>query len=649
MPLTQDELQKLKSVGYNPEEPRHFFADVDKNLEAYRAGYKEQQGIGMSSLRKKEDLVRSLGINPQNFDEIQQYNQAFGGLSSSVNKETGGLQYDTLSRIGEKFGVQPKQQSQLQSPYVRQETLKDGTVVGYLPDNNWEVISYPQKGKTGQQPIQPVKDEAKLGQIQGMFDQVAMAKTDLPVSRSSSLMETFRDLLKGSQPSKPSSADRFKQYQSQSLDPLENEYQTARTGLTEFENTLLNEADKIKGEPVSSTVINRKLVKLDADTANQLRQKQQEVQSVQSRLENKQKTVQMMMQYEQQDYQNAQQNYQFEYNKAFQIYSALKGEEDKTRDDARANLQVIQSMIKDKPNAFQEMDFSQKNYINNLELQSGLPIGFTESFITTKPNAKILFHTTNNGITQVFYDDPENPGQIGQVQTYGGGIDTGGIDTGEINSDILAYAQETASTGKLPAVADLKNSNISVSQVMQTAKELPKTTGTLVDVNTGIKPSTQSVSQERQEGLIGLYNAIDKSENLLELDKKRYGGVVSGTLGKVFGSKAQQDYISAREMIAKELQYALSGKAITQTEMDYFDSLLPGRFSEPLGFGVDSQDKINSFINNVSETLNNKLNGSGLVIYGFSKIGDYKVGDVIQNEQGQQGRVNADGSITLIK
>ena len=33
--------------------------------------------------------------------------------------------------------------------YTREETLKDGTKIGYFPDNNWEVISYPPKSELG--------------------------------------------------------------------------------------------------------------------------------------------------------------------------------------------------------------------------------------------------------------------------------------------------------------------------------------------------------------------------------------------------------------------------------------------------------------------------------------------------------------------
>lgn len=55
--------------------------------------------------------------------------------------------------------------------------------------------------------------------------------------------------------------------------------------------------------------------------------------------------------------------------------------------------------------------------------------------------------------------------------------------------------------------------------------------------------------------------------------------------------------------------------------------------------------------------MNNKLKNSlatnGLSIYGYSKVNiggsEYTVGDLITNASGQVGRVNPDGSITLVQ
>ena len=84
----------------------------------------------------------------------------------------------------------------------------------------------------------------------------------------------------------------------------------------------------------------------------------------------------------------------------------------------------------------------------------------------------------------------------------------------------------------------------------------------------------------------------------------------------------------------------------------FYSKMLPGRFDEPLGFGADSQVRIDNFISQLSGNLNTKLQAQGISIVGFStvKINDklYKVGDVIE-VNGIKGRILADGSISVIE
>lgn len=215
-------------------------------------------------------------------------------------------------------------------------------------------------------------------------------------------------------------------------------------------------------------------------------------------------------------------------------------------------------------------------------------------------------------------------------------------------AQLIAYAQQYASNGQIPV--GLPKGTFGM--VSQFAKEMPKTEGTLVSKITGITPPSNELGTERKDALISLYNAVKKSDDLLTLDAKRNHGLISGVLSKTFGSTDAAAYIQAKDLVTKELQYALSGKAITQQEFDYFNSLLPTRISNPGGvFGQNSQKQIGNFKSNLTETLNNKLNGYNTSIYGFSKVKvgdkDYTVGDVISNGT-QQGRVNPDGTITYL-
>jgi hypothetical protein len=137
------------------------------------------------------------------------------------------------------------------------------------------------------------------------------------------------------------------------------------------------------------------------------------------------------------------------------------------------------------------------------------------------------------------------------------------------------------------------------------------------------------------------------------MEAQRSHGVVAGTLGKVFGSTNQQRYLDLRSEIVDLLARARTGAAITANEERTYASQLPGRFAEPFGIGVDPIERLKNFESKINASLGSKLDVNGVAIYGYSdvKIGDqtYKVGQVVTNADGRQGRVNPDGSITLIK
>ncbi len=108
-----------------------------------------------------------------------------------------------------------------------------------------------------------------------------------------------------------------------------------------------------------------------------------------------------------------------------------------------------------------------------------------------------------------------------------------------------------------------------------------------------------------------------------------------------------------RAQIVDLLSRARSGAALTPHEEEMYNSMLPGRFSESLGLGADSQVKIDNFINALTSDAKNKASTQGWAINGLSDVeidGEkYTVGDIITNAQGKKGRINADSSITLIE
>ena len=210
---------------------------------------------------------------------------------------------------------------------------------------------------------------------------------------------------------------------------------------------------------------------------------------------------------------------------------------------------------------------------------------------------------------------------------------------------LIAYAQQYASTGTIPP--GLPKGGFGL--VAQYAKELPKSPGQILDKATGVTPDKLGAAGDAYGAL---YSAIELASQLKEMDKNRWGGLVAGTVGKITGSEAQSQYIDLRAQIVDLLARARSGAALTVTEEERYSGMLPGRLSNTFGLGVSTDVRIDNFTNALTSDLTNKVNSKGWVINGISpvKVGDetYRVGDIIDNGT-QKGRVNADGSITLIE
>lgn len=243
-------------------------------------------------------------------------------------------------------------------------------------------------------------------------------------------------------------------------------------------------------------------------------------------------------------------------------------------------------------------------------------------------------------------DDMYKTLQIKKLQqdiTQGAAGGGSGIDA----ANLIAYAQQYASTGQIPT--GIPKGSFGV--ISEAAKQLPKPTGTVVDVNTGVKSG--KLNETQMSGITALYDINQKMKDLKAFDEQRSKGLVAGTLGKIFGSDAQQKYIDTRQEIIDLLARARTGAALTASEETFYKSQLPGRLSDPVFglFGANSDTKIANFDKKIQESLNSKLSNNGLAIYGFSTVNlggtPYKVGDVISNST-QTARVNADGSLSLL-
>lgn len=211
----------------------------------------------------------------------------------------------------------------------------------------------------------------------------------------------------------------------------------------------------------------------------------------------------------------------------------------------------------------------------------------------------------------------------------------------------LAYAQQYASTGQIPT--GIPKGSFGV--IAQYAKETPKAKGTLVDVNTGVRPS--KLGAEEEKGISATYDIVNnKLPILMEKFNKINTGIVGGILGNVYTTQDRQDFETTRGEILNLLLQARSGATVSPQEYERYSKLIPTSFNQPLFLGSDGSKKLNSLQKSLNDTLGSKLKTSGASIYGYSKVDingkEYTVGDMV-NAGGKTGRINPDGTVTLVQ
>lgn len=224
------------------------------------------------------------------------------------------------------------------------------------------------------------------------------------------------------------------------------------------------------------------------------------------------------------------------------------------------------------------------------------------------------------------------------------------IDSGLSSNNVAslqAYANEFAQTGKVPSPTDLAKVGVTVAQVTQYAKQIPKQTGAILDRNTGVTPS--GVSAAQIDGIQALYDVRTKLARMKQLDKDRVKGISGGIVSKLTGTGIESEYNTLREEVIGLISKARSGLTLTATEAKRYENALPGAYANPLGLGASSEKKLQTLDESIAGTLNSQLAGKNLIINGYSKVNlggtQYTVGDVI-NIGGQPFRVLPDGTLT---
>jgi hypothetical protein len=184
-----------------------------------------------------------------------------------------------------------------------------------------------------------------------------------------------------------------------------------------------------RDKTVATNVIEGRISREERDANERLDYLGRQKSRIVDELNTKYSVIGQIMDFKSLDYQDAVQAYESEFNANLAVYKLISDETKAAESSARANLQIYMNAITAGNLDYGSLDAGQKAMISKLEVQSGLPVGFTSS-LKLDPKANVLFTTSNDGVTQVGVRNPD--GSI-SVQSYGTKISGGKQTEAEFN------------------------------------------------------------------------------------------------------------------------------------------------------------------------------------------------------------------------
>lgn len=165
------------------------------------------------------------------------------------------------------------------------------------------------------------------------------------------------------------------------------------------------------------------------------------------RLETKYQTINTMMELTGKQYEYAVEDYNTRFTQNLQTQQYLDSRAEASQNSARANLNTIIAGFQESGKQWKDMSAQLQNQVYKMEMESGLPLGTTEAFLTTFPKATLL--ATVNGtdsagndiITFVYADENGNPGSVQTIKTGGYSKVSGGSGGGVYGNESLAEVQ----------------------------------------------------------------------------------------------------------------------------------------------------------------------------------------------------------------
>lgn len=178
-----------------------------------------------------------------------------------------------------------------------------------------------------------------------------------------------------------------------------------------------------RGKPVATNVIEGRISKESQQAQEQYDFVGRQISSITDQLSTANNAISLFMNFENLDYQDATARYNTEFTQNLQVIDLVRNiqkdqitEEQRKIDNARANLTVFSNAITSGNMNPANLSSDQKLQIQKLEVQSGLPVGFTQS-LGLSAKDRIISTSTDNGVTQIVMSDASGNLTVKKVGT----------------------------------------------------------------------------------------------------------------------------------------------------------------------------------------------------------------------------------------
>jgi len=532
----------------------------------------------LSSLGGAQDTWKSLGDFPKGEDPQTIMKEWMNDPNKRFNKETGQWEerqvtgQQSLTELGQKIEQTLGKIDELKSTKAKEiaaqidellpkvkaleaeeagELTEDTTSIDdEIGDTTEETIITSEEDRESEKSTEEKESEDIKKTLEGkqqevedltLDKQIQDLKTELGIDTDKPVLPTF--------------VDDFEALRSeQGVAGIESQLNTLNAQIRDLDASMRQGMYDVEGELKPMQLIGEEQRELQRQGYEQIDALNRRKQTLVDELNTKNTLITNIMNLKGMDYDAASQAYQQEFSNNISMLNILENRvtradqvANQKQDDARANLNTIVNMIKDSGKIWSDMDTAMKTEVVKLEMQGGLPVGTFESFMNTKPDAKLLgtkdgVDEQGNDIVSFIYEDADGmPGVVKTKKT--GGVSQKDDDTiDDTGLDKWDYFDELL----------IKNPNASYDELYEEGRRIGMNTG---DIKTKLEEAgilDKAGTEKKQEETEGKNEETRKLESKIEEYKKAWakdGDKGAGTREDFAGEISEStDFLSLQEI-----------------------------------------------------------------------------------------------------